>query len=218
MFKGAIFDLDGVIAHSVPLHFEAWKKMFSEYDKKFDFDDYKQKVDGIPRIDGAKAILGDLSEPELDKAASRKQEYFLKLLEEEGVQVYQSTIDLIKTLKSKGIGRACISSSKNCLRILKSAKVDTLFEVIITGNDIRKGKPEPDVFLLAAGKLKLKPCECLVFEDAVLGVEAARRAKMSCVGIDRYKSPQRLSDADIVVNDLSEVNLDILKGLFSKEK
>jgi len=214
MLKGVIFDLDGVIAHSVPLHFKAWKKMFSEYGKDFDFDVYKQKVDGIPRIDGAKAILGELSEQELDEASSRKQEYFLQLLEEEGVEVYQSTIDLIKTLKSQGIRPAAISSSKNCLYILKSAKVDDLFEVIITGNDISKGKPEPDVFLLAAERLNLPVSECLVVEDAVLGVEAAKRANMKCIGIDRYQNPQRLAEADRVVSDLSEISCQEIKDLF----
>ncbi|MCF7908050.1 MAG: beta-phosphoglucomutase family hydrolase [Candidatus Omnitrophica bacterium] len=214
-FKGAIFDLDGVIVHTVSLHFKAWQKMFSEYGKEFSFEDYKQKVDGIPRISGARAVLTDLSDQELMVAAARKQIYFLEFLERDGVEVYQSTIDLVKELKAQNIKVAVISSSKNCLFILKRVGVDSLFDVILTGNDVKKGKPEPDVFLLAAEKLNLTSDVCLVFEDAVLGIEAANRAKMKSIGIDRYQKPERLSKADIVCSDLSELNFQKLEGLFS---
>ena len=211
--KGVIFDLDGVIVSTVHLHFNAWKKMFAEYGKKFDFEDYKEKVDGIPRMSGARAILTDSSDEELEQAAAKKQGYFVKLLEKEGVEVYESTLNLIKQLKQNNIKVAVISSSKNCLPILKKVGIDNLFEVIITGHDIKKGKPDPQVFLLAAQKIGLEPKRCIVFEDAVLGVEAAKRGNFSCVGVDRYHNPSRLAKADLVVNDLSEVNLEKLEGL-----
>ncbi|MEA3560166.1 MAG: beta-phosphoglucomutase family hydrolase [Candidatus Omnitrophota bacterium] len=212
-FKGAIFDLDGVIVDTVPLHFKAWKKMFSGYSREFSFEDYKDKVDGIPRISGARAILTDLPEDELKKAAEKKQSYFLEFLEKEDVNVYTGTLDLINEIKKENIKVAVISSSKNCLPILKKQGIDDLFEVIITGFDIKKGKPDPEVFFSASQKLNLEPEECIVFEDAVLGVEAAKRGNFKCVGIDRYRSPSRLSKANLVVNDLSEINLEKLKKL-----
>ncbi|MDD5070645.1 MAG: beta-phosphoglucomutase family hydrolase [Candidatus Omnitrophica bacterium] len=215
--KGAIFDLDGVIVSTVLSHFSAWKKMFSEYGKEFSFDDYKEKVDGIPRIDGARSILFDLSQEELELAAEKKQVYFLKSLQTEGVKIYDSTIDLVKALKAKKIKVAVISSSKNCLPILQKAAIDSLFDIILTGHDIKpgRGKPHPDVFLEAAEKLGLSAGECVVFEDAVLGVEAAKRAQFKAVGIDRYDSPERLKKADIVVDDLSKVTVEKLIDLFS---
>lgn len=218
LLQGVIFDLDGVIVNTVPIHFKAWKKMFSEYGKKFAFPDYKAKVDGIPRLAGARAILTDVSQEELDKAASRKQVYFLKFLKKEGIDVYKSTVRLAKDLRKNGVKVGVISSSKNCLYILKKAKIDHLFHVIITGNDIKKGmgKPNPYVFLLAAKKLRLKPKNCVVVEDAVLGVEAALRGKMKSVGVDRYRKPKRLKKADLVVNDLGKVSLKKLEGLFHK--
>ncbi|MEA3328964.1 MAG: beta-phosphoglucomutase family hydrolase [Candidatus Omnitrophota bacterium] len=213
--KGAIFDLDGVIVDTVPLHFKAWKRMFSGYGREFTFEDYKNKIDGIPRISGAKAILTGLSEEELRKAGGKKQDYFLELLTQEGIKVYSGTLDLIKQLKQNNIRVGVISSSKNCLPILKKQGIDNLFEVIITGFDIKKGKPDPEVFFSASQKLKLSPEECIVFEDAVLGVEAAKRGNFRCVGIDRYREPARLAKADLVVNDLSEVNLERLKELYN---
>jgi len=137
--KAVIFDLDGVVVNTVPLHFKAWKKMFSEHGKNFSFQDYKEKVNGIPRIDGAKAILPQSSQQKLKKAASNKQNYFLEFLEKEGVEIYKSTLNLIKNLRKKSIKVAVISSSKNCLYILEKANIDNLFDVIITGNDIKRG-------------------------------------------------------------------------------
>lgn len=212
--KAAIFDLDGVIVNTVPFHFKAWQRMFKEYGKDFTFEDYKKKVDGIPRIDGARAILNELSEDELKKAGDKKQGYFLGYIEREKVLVYDTTVDLIKSFKEGAIKIAAISSSKNCLAILKKANLADLFDVIITGNDITKGKPDPQVFFMAARKMSLSPGECVVFEDALLGVEAAKRAGMKCVGVDRYENPSRLSKADLVVGDLGELDLEKIKALF----
>jgi len=213
-FEGAIFDLDGVIVDTVPLHFKAWKKMFAEYGKNFDFDAYKAKVDGIPRIDGARAVLANLSQNELEKAASKKQDYFLELLDKEKIKVYHSTVEFIEKLRIAGIKRAVISSSKNCRHILERVVLVDYFDVIITGSDVKKGKPEPDIFLLASRKLRTAPDKCVVFEDAVLGVEAAKRADMKCVGVDRYQSPQRLYKADLIISDLSEVDIEKIHTLF----
>ncbi|MBL7210635.1 MAG: beta-phosphoglucomutase family hydrolase [Candidatus Omnitrophica bacterium] len=214
--KGVIFDMDGVVVNSVPLHFKAWKKMFSEYGKKFTFKDYELKVDGIPRISGARAILPELSEAGLKKAASRKQELLLELLRKDGVKVHRDAVYLIKNLKKSKIKRAIISSSKNCLYILKRTKINKLFDVIITGNDIKKGKPHPDIFLLAAKRAGLKTKECVVVEDAVLGIIAAKRAKMKAVGIDRYGKPARLKQADLIVNNLKKLTLSKLERLLSR--
>lgn len=212
--KAAIFDLDGVIVNTVPLHFKAWQRMFAEYGKEFSFEEYKEKVDGIPRMDGARAILTDLDENELEKAGSKKQGYFLEYLNSEEIPVYKTTVGLIKAIKKEKIKRGAISSSKNCLPVLKKVNLVDLFDVIITGNDVTKGKPDPQVFFMAAEKMSVEPAGCVVFEDAVLGVEAAKRAGMKCVGIDRYGKPERLKKADLVVGDLGEVNIEKIKELF----
>ena len=212
--QAGIFDLDGVIVNTVPLHFKAWQRMFKEYGKDFTFEDYKKKVDGIPRNDGARAILNDISEDELKKASDKKQGYFLEYLESEKIPVYDSTVHLIKSIKDDSLKVGVISSSKNCLPILKKTGLVDLFDEIITGNDITKGKPDPQVFFMAAEKMEVEPAQCVVFEDAVLGVQAAKSAGMKCVGIDRYGKPERLNKADLVISDLGEVDLGKIKALF----
>lgn len=215
-FKGAIFDLDGVLVNTVPIHYKAWEKMFSEYGRNFTFEEYKQKVDGIPRFDGAKAILTEFSDEDIKRACDKKQVYFLEFVEKGEIPVHESTFKLIEELKSNLIKIALISSSKNCKMILKKIDAIDLMDTIIDGNDITKGKPDPQIFLMAAQALKIEPGNCLVFEDAVLGVEAAKRAKMLCIGIDRYASPERLKQADLVVDDLSKVDYKKIEGLFTK--
>jgi len=215
-FEGAIFDLDGVVVDTVPLHFKAWKRMFSEYGKKFTFQDYKEKVDGIPRINGGRAILKDLSDEELIEATNRKQRYFLEYLKKEKIRVFKMAIRLIKELRSKGVKVAVISSSKNAPYILKKTGIFKLLDAEVNGNDITRGKPHPQIFLIAAMRMGVKPWNCVVFEDAVLGVEAAKRAGMLCVGIDRHHDPQRLKASDMVINNFRGMNYDKIKALFLK--
>lgn len=210
-FKGVISDLDGVLVNTVPAHFKAWKKMFSEYGRKFTFKDYKKKVDGIPRMDGARAILRGLSPDELKKAADKKQKYYLDYIAKKGVMTYKTSAALLKDLKARGIKIAVISASKNCGLILKKTGIDKIIDAKVDGNDIKRGKPDPEVFLKALGKLGLKKYECAVFEDAYLGVEAAKTAGIFTVGIDRYNNPERLKKADVIVNDLREMKYGKLK-------
>jgi len=190
--------------------------MFKEYGKKFTFKDYKEKVDGIPRIDGARAILTDLSSKELTEATDKKQRYFLESLKKEKIPVFRAAINLIKELRSKGIKTAVVSSSKNSPYILKKTRINKLFDAEVSGSDITKGKPHPQIFLMAAGKMRVKPKNCVVFEDAILGVGAAKRAKMLCVGIDRHNDPKRLKEADLVVSNLRGINYGKLIALFRR--
>ena len=208
--------MDGVIVDTVPIHFKAWKKMFSEYGIDFTFDEYKSKVDGIPRYDGARAILTDISEAELKEAGDRKQKYFLEFIEKEEIPVDDSSIDLVKELKSHNKKIAFASSSRNCKRILQRVKIIHLADAIVDGNDITRAKPDPQIFQLACERLGCAYAECVVFEDAVLGVEAAINGKMLCIGIDRYGNPKRLAKANLVVEDLSKVDYKTIEGLFKK--
>ncbi len=213
MTEAVIFDLDGVIVNTVPLHFKAWKKMFGEYGVNFTFSDYKKKVDGIPRIEGASSILTELTPDELEKAASRKQNYFLEYIEKEGVDVYSDTLSLINKLRKKAIPIAVISSSKNCLNILKKTDIYPKVNTVVDGNRELRGKPAPDIFLAAASELETAPEKCVVFEDAVLGVRAAKKAQIYVIGIDRYNNPNRLKEADKIISKTSEIDFKTLLSL-----
>jgi len=217
-FKGAIFDVDGVIVDTVPLHFAGWKYLFEEiHHIPFTQKDYEDKVDGKPRIDGVRAILPNLSAAEAIKEGEIKQAYYLKLISEGKLKQFPSSFALIKELKRHDILMAAASSSKNASFILEKIGLADAFSAIISGNDFTHGKPHPEIFLKAAEKLKLKVSECIVFEDALSGVQAAKAGGFVCVGINRNHQDQNYRDADLVVTDLAEVNYEKLKRILNSK-
>jgi beta-phosphoglucomutase len=211
--KAAIFDLDGVIVNTVPFHFRAWKKMFQEYGHKFSMEDYLAKVDGRPRLEGAAAILTELSPEEIEKAGAKKQEYYLELLDKEPMEIFESSVKLIQELKKRGIKLAAASSSKNAVRILKKIKLLKVFDANVSGADFEKGKPDPEIFLNAAARLKVRVEESVVFEDAKSGVQAALRGGFICVAIDRHNNPEALKGSHRLVKDLGEMGVDEIINL-----
>lgn len=237
-FDAVIFDLDGVITRTATLHAASWKKMFDEFLQRygaergqvrqpFDEADYRRYVDGKPRYEGVASFLesrgiqlpwGDLTDPPDRETVcglgNRKNELFLKLMREQGVETYASTIDLIRELRGTGIKTAVVSSSKSTLEILESVHITELFDVKIDGVDASRlglpGKPAPDTFLEATKRLGVPPSRAVVVEDAIAGVQAGSRGGFGCVvGVDRTGHPEALKDAgaDLVVADLAEVKI-----------
>ncbi len=214
-FKGAIFDVDGVIIDTAHIHHKSWKEVFKTYGINFTYNDFKNKIDGMPRGKGIKKILPGLAKSRVDRESANKQKYFESFLKKEKVKVFKSTINFIKKIKAQGYKAAMASSSRNAAPILKKLGYYSLFDADAEGAFIKKGKPYPDIFIKAAKELKCSPKECVVFEDAESGVEAAKKAGMKCVGINRT-GPHSLRKADITVRDIREINTDIIKGLFKK--
>ena len=214
MFKGAIFDLDGVIVNTVPLHFASWHYLFATvHNLTFTQKDYDEKVDGKPRLDSIRLLLPQLSEQEVIAAGECKQQRYLELLNEKEIEQFPSSIQLIKELHSKGILLAAASSSKNANYILEKINLRQVFNVVISGYDFVHGKPHPEIFLKAATALKLAANECIVFEDALAGIQAAKAGGFYCIGIDRHHNPNNYKDADITVRDLNEINYERLNEL-----
>lgn len=150
-------------------------------------------------------MVTGLTDDELNVATSGKQGYFLKHLKNDKIKVFKATIRLIEELKSKGAKIEVILSSKNLPYTLEKNVAIKLFDAVVSGNEITKGKPDPHVFLMAAEKIRVNPENC---------VEAAKRAKMLCSGVDRYNDPSRLRDADLVSSDREDINYGRLQSLF----
>jgi beta-phosphoglucomutase family hydrolase len=222
-----LFDLDGVITQTAKLHSAAWKQMFDDFLRErseqtgepfeeFTPQDYDRYVDGRPRIDGVRTFLdarGIEHDEELDRRlGDRKNELVLKLIREQGVEVYESSIDFVKQAREAGLKRAVVSSSANTREVLKSVGIEDLFEAVVDGlvaqRDGLPGKPAPDTFLAGARELGAAPEQAAVFEDALAGVEAGRAGRFGwVVGVNRTGQADALAEhgADIVVDDLSEL-------------
>ena len=207
-FKGVIFDLDGVLVDTVPLHYAAWKRLFDEYGYAFDETIYRQKVDGRARLDGVRGVMSDLDEEAVIEASERKQGYFLKMIDQGRLQPFPTSIPFVKTLKERGILLAAASSSVNASNILERIGLLDEFTTVVTAADVIHGKPCPDIFLTAARNIGLPVSECVVFEDSESGISAARRGGFFCVGVDRHQQPQYFKEANMMVKDLADFDIE----------
>lgn len=215
--KACIFDLDGVIVDTVPAHYVAWKAMADELNIPFD-EEENEHLKGVSRVDSMKHILalGNLEKTEEEVLAFivRKNEIYVDIIASmTPADILPGVLDLINLLKANGIAIAIGSSSKNTPTILKAVNLDKTFEVIVDGSDVVNSKPDPEVFLKGATRLGVDPSECVVIEDAISGVEAAKRAGMKCIGVGESS----VLSADIVISDLSSVDIEFLKALYSEE-
>lgn len=242
--QAVIFDMDGVVTDTAKVHCIAWKTMFDRFlqhrAKKHDQDfvaftdqDYLQFVDGKPRLDGIRDFLasreitiplGETNDPADTETAyglgNNKNTLFNDILAQDGVDVFASTIALIKALHQQQKKVAIVSSSKNCAAIIKRAGIQALFQIRVDGVVLTErglaGKPNPAMFLEAAQELGVNPRDAVVVEDAISGVQAGRSGGFGLViGIDRTKTlgdQLKEQGADIVVHDLDQLSLEDLEN------
>ena len=207
--RGAIFDLDGVLVDTVPLHFRAWKRVFEARGIAFDEDDYLERVDGRTQREGARAMMPDADEREVEAAAERKQALFAEALRG-GLRAFDSSVALVHRLADAGIRLAVASGGADIAPVLERIGIAHRLGAVVGGADVARGKPHPETFLAAARALRLDPGDCIVFEDAVAGVRAAERGGFRCIGVDRHGRPERLRGAEAIVADLGELDPDTL--------
>ena len=234
-FQAVLFDMDGVVTKTATIHEVAWKEVFDklleakfgQQFEPFSEEDYLKYVDGKVREDGIRSFLnsrqialpeGSKDDPSGFKSVhaigQMKDDRFLDLLHSRGVELYESTIMLIRTLKAAGIKTALLTSSRNGTEILKTAKIGHLFDYKIDGVDAERlglnGKPHPDVYLHTAQELGVSPKHTVVIEDAAAGVESGQRGGFGLViGVARTNNIELLKKhgADVVVSDLAEVKV-----------
>ncbi len=215
MIKAVIFDLDGVIAETEHIHIQAEKETMLRNGVKISEDEL-HKYTGTT----AKQMFTDLIRKyrlpvTFEEIFNQKEETMFKLLEKE-VQPTRDVVPLLRILKQKGIKLGVGSSSHKRLieYVLKKLGIAPLFDAVVSAEDIVNSKPDPETFLTCAKRLHASPDTCLVVEDAKLGIEAAKKAGMKCLG---YRNPdsgnQDLSEADAVTDDFSKLDVQYLLSL-----
>ncbi|BAX81317.1 beta-phosphoglucomutase [Labilibaculum antarcticum] len=198
--SACIFDLDGVVVDTAKYHYIAWKSIANELGFDFTEED-NERLKGVSRMTSLDILLS-IGGVELDQEtklalADKKNknylEYILRMTPDE---ILPGVKEFITVLRSNGVKIALGSASKNAMTILNQLELTDYFDVVVDGTHVSNAKPDPEVFLKGAELLKVAPSECVVFEDAEAGVEAAINGKMKCVGIG---SPDVLGKANIVV-------------------
>jgi beta-phosphoglucomutase len=214
-----LFDLDGVIVDTAHFHYQAWRRLANE---KLGFDiseEFNESLKGVSRTESLGRILAQggitLDEPTKEIYATLKNQWYVELVNNMTPDdILPGVQDFLDKTRAAGIKIGLGSVSKNAKPILQHIGILDAFDVIIDGTKISKGKPDPEVFLKGAEELGVLPSECIVFEDAVAGIEAAQRAGMKTVGIG---SSNVLTKADVVLASLNNLDLvDLQKILFSK--
>lgn len=199
-----LFDLDGVLVDTAVFHFQAWRKLTKELG--FDIDEeFNETLKGISRMDSLDRILEHgkvtLSTSEKEAWAKRKNDWYLELVNDmTPADVLPGVEDFLKAAKAQNIKIALGSASKNAQVILEKTGILPYFDALIDGNHVSRSKPDPEVFLKGAAALQVSNEECVVFEDAYAGIQAARSANMYAVGIGRADI---LSNADRVIDSFT---------------
>jgi beta-phosphoglucomutase len=206
--KACIFDLDGVIVDTAHYHFLAWKRLAKELGIDLT-EEHNERLKGVSRMHSLEIILNigsiSLSEHDKEMLANKKNSWFVDYVERMAPEeIFPGVKQLIRELRSRGIKIGLASSSKNAKTVIQLLQIQDDFDAVVDGTMIKNSKPHPEIFLLAASKLNVSPADCLVFEDAEAGVEAALAAGMKCIGVG---SVQQLGKATKVISKTGEFTL-----------
>jgi beta-phosphoglucomutase family hydrolase len=214
--RAVIWDMDGVIADTALPHYKSWKFAFKKQGIKFTDDEFHdvfgQRNDLIVR----KKMGQDFSQELIDEISQDKEVYFREEIVNE-LRLFPGVLQLLTLLKEQAVACAVGSSAplENVAIILKGLQIDHYFQAIVYGQEVKEGKPNPEVFLTAAQKVGVDPRNCIVIEDAVAGVIAAKRAGMVCIAVTNTHSLEALKEADWVVDSLERIDWQDLERLFA---
>lgn len=220
MFKGVLFDLDGVITDTAEFHYRAWKKLGEEIRISIDRN-FNEQLKGVSREDSLTLLLAygkkenDFSNEEFAALAKRKNEYYLEMIQEiTPADVFPGIVPLLSELKDTGIKIALASASKNGPLLLDKMQLTDYFDAIADPSKVASGKPAPDIFLLAAKEIGLEATDCLGIEDAKAGIQAIIASGAYPVGVGRKED---LREDIPIVADTSSLTLDYLQHVWRKD-
>lgn len=206
---GFLFDLDGVLVDTARFHFQAWRRLAQTLGTDFTHDQNEQ-LKGVSRKESLQKILDwggiSLSEKEMAAYMQKKNEWYLEFVRTmTPADILPGAREFLEGARLKGVGLALGSASKNAVLILEQLKILDLLDAVIDGTKTSRSKPDPQVFQLGASALGVPPHRCVVFEDAISGVEAALAGGMHVVGIG---DSEVLSKADIVKESLADITVE----------
>lgn len=205
---GFLFDNDGVLIDSKELHWQAWNELMKE-ENNF-FMDEETFVSGFGKRNDLiiREIFPDISDRDLQKLASRKEECFRKVARG-NITLLEGMEDFLKSLKKENIPRIIASSTpiENLKMFLSSTVLGNYFDAFVSSEEVAHGKPAPDVFLEAASRIKMPPSKCIVVEDAPVGIKAGKSAGCFVIGLETTYPKEKLQQADVIYPSPKELNL-----------
>lgn len=212
--KACLFDLDGVLVDTAKYHYLAWKRLAEELGFDFTEED-NERLKGVSRMASLDILLSiggvELDDNKKQELAERKNAWYFEMISKmDASEILPGALEFLQECRDNGLKVALGSASKNAMTILNNTGITPYFDAIIDGTHTTIAKPDPEVFLLGATEVGIAPEQCVVFEDAEAGIEAARRAGMHCIGIG---SPENLGKADFVVYSLGDMKVSRLNEI-----
>lgn len=212
MIKACIFDLDGVIVDTAKYHYLAWGRLAKELNIPFTERD-NERLKGVSRMDSLDILLSlgnrQADRAEKEQLAARKNDWFVEYINRmKPDEIFPGVRGLLAEIRRRNIRIGLASSSKNAPQVVERLGIADEFGTIVDGSMVTHAKPDPEIFLKTAEQLRVPPVNCVVFEDAVAGVDAAHAAGMKCVGVG---SRVQLAHADLVVRHTGEFDVSMLE-------
>src|SRR5579859_2499815 len=203
---GAVWDLDGTLVDTEANHFAAWRALLRERGRDLTYDVF-QPTFGLRNDDVLVNHLGFDASEDLPALGARKEEFFQASLERDGVRMQPGARELVEHFHDLGVSQAIASSAPppNIDLIVRLTGLADRFQDVVSSEQVRHGKPAPDIVLLAARRLGIKPRRIVVLEDAPAGVQAGKAAGCRVITITAAFSPEQLAGADLVVRSFEDV-------------
>ncbi len=216
---GVVFDMDGVLVDTYQAHFRSWQQVAAERELPFSEEAFRKTFGKTSR-----EIIAELwgkdrfDDTEIEEMDRRKEAAFRRLIEND-FPAMPGVMDLLDDLRAAGVRLAVGSSGPpdNVDFVVDRLQARGLFDAIVTGKDVRRGKPDPQVFLMAADRLGIEPSRCVVVEDAPVGIAAARAGGMASIGmVSTGRSREDLQQADAIVQSLAEITPEMVRDLIQR--
>jgi len=217
--KAVIWDMDGVIADTAQYHLRGWQMVFQKRGVNYTEEDFRRNT-GKRSDSIIREVLGKkIAQGEIMAIIREKDENFRQLMGQ-NIRPFPGVLKLIALLKEHGFKIAIASSApmENIRLITQSLKIHNCFDAIVSGWEVTKGKPDPQIFQLTAEKLGVEAENCIVIEDAIAGVTASKRAGIHCIAVTNTTPREDLREADLVIDTLEEITVDDLDRLLHQQK
>jgi beta-phosphoglucomutase len=209
--RAVVWDMDGTLIDSMPYHWQAWQDVLRQINRQVEHGVWNQTA-GMRNSDIIPLLFPDMSPAETAYVDQAKEARYRELLEAQGIELLPGVAEWIQRFQAAGWKQAIASSAppENVATIARVLHFNGTFEALVSGAEVQRGKPDPDIFLAAAQRLNTQPQQCLVIEDAPTGLEAAQRAGMKAIGV--LNTHPHL-EADVVVRTLQDLTWEMIENL-----